>query len=216
MLRQWIDDLTRDVAYGLRQLRRSPAFSAVVLTPLAVGIGARVTVSSIVDAGLLRPLASRTAGRLVMGWAATRGRPAEPAVFLPYRSYVAWKARSRSFDVVSATFRRAYLVSGQGDATTAIGMAVTDEFFSTLGLAPELGRTLSARDAGGPDAVVLSHGFWERHFGGSTAVIGAHVTLNGVPHEVVGGMPREFGVRLLGETRGLQLWRLVKARGAGR
>ena len=215
MLRQWIEDLTRDVAYGLRLLRRSPAFSAVVLTTLAVGIGATVTVFSIVDAWLLRPLAFPNAERLVIGLAATRERPAEPAVFLPYRSYVAWKARSRSFDVVSATFRRAYLVSGQGDATTAIGMAVTDEFFSTLGLAPELGRTLSARDAGGPDAVVLSHGFWERHFGGSTAVIGAHVTLNGVPHEVVGVMPREFDVRLLDQTRGFELWTLFKPGEAG-
>src|SRR2546426_7717273 len=174
MLRQWIDDLTRDVAYGLRQLRRSPAFSAVVLTTLAVGIGATVTVFSIVDAWLLQPLAFPNAERLVIGLAATRERPAEPAVFLPYRSYVAWKARSRSFDVVSATFRRAYLVSGQGDATTAIGMAVTDEFFSTLGLAPELGRTLSARDAGGPDAGGLSPGFLGRPVGGFAPVERGH------------------------------------------
>src|SRR6267378_3025828 len=215
MVRRSIDDLTRDVAYGLRLLRRSPGFSAVVLTTLAVGIGATVTVFSIVDAWLLRPLAFPHAERLVIGLAATRERPTEPAVFLPYRSYVAWKARSRAFDVVSATFRRAYLVSGQGDATTAMGMAVSDEFFQTLGLAPELGRPLSARDAGGPDAVVLSHGFWERHFGGSAAVIGAHVTLNGVPHEVVGVMPREFDVRLLDETRGFELWTLFKAGEAG-
>ena len=116
-----LNDLIRDVAYGLRLLRRNPAFSAVVLATLAAGIGATVTVFSIVDAWLLRPLAFRHAERLVIGLAATRERPADPAVFLPYRSYLAWKARSRSFDEVSATFRRAYLISGSGDATTAMG-----------------------------------------------------------------------------------------------
>jgi hypothetical protein len=96
-------DLIRDVAYALRLLRRTRIFSAVVIATLAAGIGAAVTVFSIVDAWLLKPLAFPHANRLVVGLAATRERPAEPAVFLPYRSYVAWKARSRSFDEVSAT-----------------------------------------------------------------------------------------------------------------
>ena len=106
MLGQWIDDLRRDIAYGLRLLSRSPAFSAVVLTTLAVGIGATVT-------------------------------------------------------------------------TTAMGMAVTEEFFLTLALPPAIGRTLTADDLNGPPAVVLSHGLWQRQFGGSSASIGTHVTLNG-------------------------------------
>jgi hypothetical protein len=140
-----LDDLIRDGAYGIRLLRRAPAYSAVVIATLAAGIGATVTVFSIVDAWLLRPLAFPHADRLVVGLAATRERPAEPAVFLPYRSYVAWKERSRSFDVVSATFRRSFLISGQGDATAAMGLAVSDEFFQTMGVAPELGRALGAR-----------------------------------------------------------------------
>jgi hypothetical protein len=89
VLSRWTDDLMRDVAYGLRLLRRYPAFSAVVLTTLAAGIGATVTVFSIVDAWLLRPLPFPNADRLVVGLAATRERPADPAVFLPYRSYEA-------------------------------------------------------------------------------------------------------------------------------
>ena len=205
-LRRWIDDLGRDVAYGFRVLRRNPAFSAVVLATLAAGIGATVTVFSIVDAWLLRPLAFPHADRLVVGLAATRERPAEPAVFLPYRSYLAWKTRSQSFDEVSATFRRSYLMSGSGDATTAMGMAVTEEFFRTFGLAPERGRTLSTADTAGPPAVVLGHGLWQRQFGGADGVVGTHVTLNGVPHEIVGVMPREFDVRLLDQPRGYELW----------
>ena len=215
MLRSSIDDLVRDAVYGLRLLRRTPAFSAVVITTLAAGIGATVTVFSIVDAWLLRPLAFPHADRLVVGLAATRERPTEPAVFLPYRSYLAWKARSRSFDLLSATFRRSYLISGRGDATTAMGMAVTDEFFQMLGVAPELGRTLSSQDANASDTVVLSHGFWERYFGGSTSAIGARIVLNGQPHEVVGVMPRAFDVRMLDQTRGFELWTLFKSGEAG-
>src|SRR5437867_12151079 len=161
------EDLARDLAYGLRLLRRTRLFSAVVLATLAAGIGVAVTVFSIVDAWLLKPLAFPHADRLVVGLGATRERPAEPAVFLPYRGYVAWKARSRSFDVVSATFRRSYLMSGAGESSTAMGMAVTEEFFQTLGLSPARGRTLAARDVGGPAAVVIGHGFWQRQFGGS-------------------------------------------------
>jgi predicted permease len=214
-LSRWIDDLIRDVAYGFRLLRRNPAFSAVVLATLAAGIGATVTVFSIVDAWLLRPLAFPHAERLVIGLAATRERPADPAVFLPYRSYLAWKVRSRSFDEVSATFRRAYLISGSGDSTTAMGMVVTEEFFRTFGLAPERGRTLSAADAAGPAAVVLSHGLWQRQFGGADGVIGTHVTLNGVSHEIVGVMPREFDVRQLDQARGFELWTMFKPGEAG-
>src|SRR5262249_4266204 len=106
MIRSWLDDFRRDSTYGLRLLQRSPAFAAVALTTLAVGIGATVTMFSIVDAWLLKPLAFPHADRIVVGLAATRERPTEPAVFLPYRSYPSWKAPSRSFDVVSATFRR--------------------------------------------------------------------------------------------------------------
>jgi predicted permease len=210
MIHYWLDDFRRDLAYGLRLLRRSPAFAAVALTTLAVGIGATVTMFSIVDAWLLKPLAFPQADRIVVGLAATQERPTEPAVFLPYRSYLTWKARSHSFDAVSATFRRSYLIGGRGEATTAMGQVVSPEFFPALGLSPEVGRTLTASDAGGPAVVVLSHGFWQRHFGGSTAAVGDHLTLNGTPHEVVGVMPPEFDVRMLDQARGFELWTLFR------
>jgi predicted permease len=215
MMRSLFEDFTRDSAYGLRLLRRSPAFAAVALTTLAVGIGATVTMFSIVDAWLLKPLAFPDADRIVVGLAATQERPTEPAVFLPYRSYLAWKVRSRSFDAVSATFRRSYLIGGRGEATTAMGQVVSAEFFQVMGVPPEAGRTLTAGDAGGPGVVVISHGFWQRHFGGSTSAVGDHLTLNGRPHEIVGVMPPEFDVRMLDQGRGFELWTLFKPGEAG-
>src|SRR5437016_5927168 len=96
------DDFVRDVMHGVRLLRRSRAFTAVILTTLAIAIGATVTVFSIVDAWLVKPLNFPDAGRLVIAFAARPERPTEPAVFLPYRAYAAWKARSRSLASVSA------------------------------------------------------------------------------------------------------------------
>jgi putative ABC transport system permease protein len=204
-----IDDLTRDVQHGARILRRHPGFSFVVLTILSVAIGTSVTVFSIVDAWLLRPLSFPDADRLVIGLAARRERPTEPAVYLAYRSYVAFKERSRTVTGISAAFRRGYVVTGSNDAASALGMAVSEEFFDTMGVAPLLGRTLSAGDAG-TAATVLSYGFWQQQFGGSRDVIGTLVTLNGEPHEIVGIMPNGFDVRMLEQPRGAQVWTLFK------
>ena len=207
----FLSDLTRDLQYGLRLLRRAPGFTAVVLTILAVAIGASVTVFSIVDAWLLRPLPFPDANRLVVGLAAQRDRPTEPAVFLFYRSYLGFKEQSQSFANVSAAFRRDYLVTGRGDASSVVGMAVSDEFFATMAVAPLVGRTLDSRDVGRAPVTVLSYGFWQQQFGGFPDVIGTIVTLNGEPHEIVGVMPAGFDVRMLEQPRGAQLWTLIKA-----
>jgi predicted permease len=207
----FLSELTRDLQYGLRLLRRAPGFTAVVLTILAVAIGASVTVFSIVDAWLLRPLPFPDADRLVVGLAAQRDRPTEPAVFLFYRSYLGFKEQSQSFANVSAAFRRDYLVTGRGDASSVVGMAVSDEFFATMAVAPLVGRTLDSRDVGRAPVTVLSYGFWQQQFGGFPDVIGTIVTLNGEPHEIVGVMPAGFDVRMLEQPRGAQLWTLIKA-----
>ncbi len=204
-------DLTRDLQHGIRLLRRTPGFAAVVLTILSVAIGASVTVFSIADAWLLRPLNFPEADRLVIGLAAQRDRPDEPAVFLFYRSYLGFTAQSQSLANVSAAFRRGYLVTGRGDASSVVGMAVSEEFFSTMGVTPVIGRTLSADDVGRAPAAVLSYGFWQQQFGGARDVIGTTVTLNGEPHEIAGVMPNGFDVRMLDQPRGAQLWTLIKA-----
>lgn len=210
-----IGDLMRDLRYGLRMLRKSPGFSAVVLVTLALGIGATVTVFGIIDAWLLKPLSFPHAERLVIGLYATRERPTEPAVFTLHRDYLSWTARSRSFESLSAMFPRTYLMSGAGDAASAAGVVVTEHFFDTLGVPAQLGRTLAAGDVTGPPSVVLSHGLWQRQFGGSTAVLGSSLTLNGVPYEIVGVMPATFDIRLLDQARGFELWTMLKPGEAG-
>jgi predicted permease len=205
-----LNDLARDLRHALRLLRRNPAFAIVVVSTLALAIGASVTVFSILDSFLLRPLNFSRPDRLVVGLYATKERPTEPAVFALYRDYLAWTARSRSFDTLAAAFPRAYLVGGAGDAATADGLVVTPEFFRALGASARLGRTLSAQDATGPAAAVLSYGLWQRQFGGLETVLGTRVILNGVPHEIVGIMPADFDMRLLDQARGFDLWTLFR------
>jgi predicted permease len=204
----FVDGFTRDITHGARVLRRNPVFAATVLATLAISIGSVVTVFSIVDAWLLRPLNFPKADRLVIGFAAAKERPTEPAVWMPYRAFLHWRERSRSFESVSAAFIRGFTLVSDADARSAVGMNVSAEFFETLGVRPHLGRTLSAADVNGPRVVVLSYGLWERHFGAAAAAVGSTVSLSGTPHEIVGVMPRDFDVRMLDRPSGLELWTL--------
>jgi predicted permease len=190
-------DLIRDLRHGARLLGRNPAFTTVVVTTLAMAIGATVTVFSIVDAWLFRPLNFPRADRLVIAFAARPDTPTEPAVWLPYRMYLGWKERSRSFSYIAGAFVRDVTLTTASDAQTILGLSVTPEFFETFGVPPLIGRTLSQGDAGGPRAVVLSYGLWQRRFGGSPDVIHQSVTLSSVPHTIVGVMPRDFDTRVL-------------------
>jgi putative ABC transport system permease protein len=192
-----MDAFLKSLALGVRLLRRNPGFAAVVLGTLAVAIGATLTTISIVDAWLFRPLAFPRPDRLVVAFGATRDRPREPAVWLPYRAYLGWKQQSRSFDGVSGAFMRDGALIRDGRSETVLGLSVTPDFFQTLGVRPLLGRPLIDADAVGPRALVLTYGFWQRHFGGAPSAVGAAVTLSGRPYRVVGVMPAAFDFRVL-------------------
>ena len=121
-------------------------FAAVIVSTLAVAIAATVTVFSIVDAWLLRPLNFPDADRLVIAFAAAPDKPSEPAVWLPYRAYLGWKEQSRSFASISAAFFRGVTISTPDDARSSVGLDVSPDFFQTFGVAPLLGRTLTESD----------------------------------------------------------------------
>ena len=200
------DEVVGDTKHAGRFLRRNPGFGLVAIATLGLSIGATVLVFSLIDAWLFRPLSFPEPDRLTLSVYATRERPSEPAVFVLYRDYLSWKERSRSFDTLSGVFPRTYLMGDVADIGTAEGLVVTGQFFRTLGVSARLGRTFSAADGAGAAVTVLSHGLWERRFGASETVVGTSVTLNDVPHEVVGVMPPEFHLRLLDQATGFELW----------
>jgi predicted permease len=214
-MRLILDDFSRDLAHGLRLLRRNPGFAAVIVSTLAVAIAATVTVFSVVDAWLFRPLNFPDADRLVIAFAAAPDTPTEPAVWLPYRAYLGWKEQSRSFDSISAAFFRGVTITTPDDARSSVGLDVSPDFFQTLRASPLLGRTLTESDLAGPPVVVLSHGLWLRQFAGSSNLIGTSIRLSDVPHQVVGVMPREFDVRILDRPEGLEFFTPLKNKTAG-
>src|SRR4029453_8417399 len=111
-----IDDFRRDLALGARLLRRNPGFAAVVLATLVPSLASTVTVFSIVDAWLFRPLNFPEPDRLVIAFGATLDRPSEPAVWMPYRAYLGWKEQSRSFSSISAAFFKSVTIRTGPDA----------------------------------------------------------------------------------------------------
>jgi predicted permease len=214
-MRLILDEFSRDLTYGIRLLRRNPGFAAVIVSTVAVAIAATVTVFSIVDAWLFRPLNFPGANRLVIAFAAAPDTPTEPAVWLPYRAYLGWKEQSRSFASISAAFFRGVTITTPNDARSSVGLDVSPEFFQTLGVSPLLGRALTESDVTGPPAVVLSHGLWLRQFAGSPDVIGSTIRLSDVPHQVVGVMPRDVDVRILDRPEGLEFFTPLKNQTAG-
>jgi predicted permease len=193
----FLDALMQDIRYALRTLRKAPAFTLVAVLTLALGIGTTTALFSVVRGVLLKPLPFPAPERLVRLWQAS------PAQNLP-RTPIAqndlddWKARQQSFSALGAWWHVENMsgvdLSGLGDPEELEATFVTDGFFSALGMAPQHGRALLAEEnqPGQDTVVVLSHGLWTRRFGADPSLVGRTLTLDGVPHTVVGIMPPAF------------------------
>jgi len=206
----WIQDLNRDLRFGFRILRKSPAFTAVAILTLALGIGANIFAFSIVDAWLLRPLHFKQPEQLVLILKSTLDRPFEPNVFPGYRDYAAWKRESHSFGRFAGAFWRNFIRGGISEAQEFPGMIVTEDFFETLGVPAQIGRTFDARDLEGPPVVVLGHNTWQVQFRGSPDVIGKSAILNGKTFQIVGVMPNDFDFRILDQSNRTAAWILLQ------
>ena len=186
--------LLQDIRYGLRVLWQKPGFTAVAVLTLALGIGANTAVFSLVSAVLVRPLQYREAERLVMLWedGTAAGFPRDvPAV----GNYAEWRAQNKVFEDVAALDQRVYDLTGEGGEPQKIfGLGVTSNFFPLLGAEAKLGRALLPEEdrPGASRVAVLSHGLWQRRFGGERSAVGRDVILNGEPYHIVGVMPADF------------------------
>jgi len=199
-----------DIRFGLRVLGKNPGFLITTALTLALGIGANVFAFSVVDAWLLRPLHFRQPEQLVLILKSTLNRPSEPSVFPGYRDYAAWKGGSHRFDPLAGAFWRNFIRTGVSEAQELFGMVVTENFFETLGVAPQMGRTFDARDLEGPPAVVLSYNSWKTQFGGSPDVVNQSVILNGRVFRILGVMPGDFDFRILDQPKPSAVWVLLQ------
>src|SRR5262245_9078041 len=186
-------DLTNDLRFSLRMLRRQPVYAAASTLTLALGIGATTAVFAVVDATLLRPLDYANPDRLV-GLNAMRpdpeGRPL--AYALSQIELLRWRD-AKAFEQIESLEPRTMALTGAGDPEVVKGGLASSGLFRMLGGQPQFGRTYTAEEEQANAAVaVLSDGLWRRRFGGDRSVLGRTVTLDGRTFEVIGVMPGGF------------------------
>jgi len=180
-----MDNLTQDLRFGLRLLRKNPGFTAVAVLTLALSIGANAAIFDVVNGVLLKPLPYKEPDRIVRVFENSPRFPKfpiSPANFLDYRE------RNDVFDDF-ATFARGDLDLSVNDRPERLtGMRVSHGFFHLLGFEPELGRAFLPIDEinGNEHVAIISRALWERSFGKDAAIIGAPVTLSGMSFTIIG------------------------------
>jgi putative ABC transport system permease protein len=193
-----IEHFFTDVRYALRMLRHNPVFTAVGLLTIAIGIGANAAVFSVVNSVLLKPLNYPSAKELVSLHQVAPGAAGladfENGLLLSPSMYFTYSEQNRTFQSLGVWVTDTANVTGLAEPEQVRVVAVSDGVLETLNVAPELGRWLSHVDQvpGGPDRVMLSYGYWRRHFGIDRGVIGRNVTIDSRPREIVGVLPQSL------------------------
>jgi putative ABC transport system permease protein len=182
-----------NLRYALRQLRKSPGFTFIAVLILALGIGANTAIFTVVNAVLLSPLPYPDADRLVMINSRNLQENLKNLGFAP-AGFRDVEKQVTSFDAFAATRYNYDNLTGIEKPTSLTGSVVTQDYFKVLGEKPLIGRTFTNEDgaANAKATVVLSYDLWQKQFGGRRELVGQTVTLNDVPTEVIGVMPRTF------------------------
>jgi predicted permease len=189
----WVDWLSQDLRYALRQLLRSPGFTLTTVLTLAIGIGATTAIFSLVNGILIKPLPFPESDRLIALVHQAPGvnqqeMAASPAIYFTYRE------NNQTFESVALWYSNTASVTGGGNPQEVQRLQSTHELLPLLRVKPLLGRAFSKADdqPGSPGTVILSYGYWQRRFGGAAAVVGETLVVDGAPHEIIGVLPREF------------------------
>jgi putative ABC transport system permease protein len=207
----FLDTTLQDIRYGLRALRRNPAFALVAIGTLAIGIGAGTAVFTIARAVLLRPLPYAAPDRLVRvfetnplkNWTRNIAAPANYADWKKQNSVFADIAAYEQFNSNGSGASDVFL-TGYGEPQGLKALGVTGNLFTVLGTAPVMGRLFTDDETfeGKARVAILSYGLWQSVFAGDPGIIGRTVTLSGRTYDIVGVMPREFFF----PGRDVQLW----------
>jgi putative ABC transport system permease protein len=188
-----MDEVLEDLRFAVRLLRKNPGFTAVALLTLALAIGANTAIFSVVNGVLLRPPPFSEPERL---FHAFRRDPDGSAAPISVPQYAFLSSQREPFSRLAAYRRLAsgFNFSGEGAPEHVPGVRVTHSFFEVLGVPPALGRGFLPEEdvEGGPRVVVLSHGLWQRRFGGDPGVPGRSITLNSELYTIVGVAPPGF------------------------
>jgi predicted permease len=185
---RWLENVWRDVRYGMAALVRDPGFAAITVGLVALGIGTNTAMFSIVDAVLLRPLPFPEPERMVRLWETPPEGNNPTTTF----TFLDWKRQDGIFEALSAeqTFRAA--VTTGGDPVRLAGKLVSADYFNVFGVKARLGRLFAPGEdqPGAVPVVVLSYATWKTQFAGDPDVLKRELTLDGERHRVIGVLPR--------------------------
>src|SRR6266480_2646022 len=201
-------ELYQDVRYGLRMLAKNPGFTAIAILTLALGIGANTAIFSLLNQVLLRRLPVRNPDELVVlkspgpkhGHVWSDGDDSE---IFSYPLYKGLAKNTTVFDGALARYEFSASIASQGQTDRGSGELVTGNYFEVLGVRPALGRVLSAADddvQGAHPVLVLSHGYWTRHFGGDAGVLNQTILVNNTEMTIVGVAQTGFSGVQVGQT----------------
>jgi predicted permease len=187
------ENLSKDIRYGWRSLLKRPGFTAIVVITLALGIGANTAIFTVANSVLLRPLPYQHSNRLVMIWGNFQKLSIErlSAKFAEYDDY---RRQTHIFEQVAAFENQNLNLTGAEQAERIMGARVSSNLFAMLGALPEQGRGIAVEEGeiGRDKVVVLSNGFWQRHFGGKKDAVGQNIRLDDESYKVIGVMPASF------------------------
>jgi putative ABC transport system permease protein len=185
-----MDTLQQDIRYAIRRLIKSPAFTAVALLTLALGIGANTAIFSVVNGVVLKPLPYSNPDELVGIYHFAEGRRST----MSGPNFTDVKRLSTTLQDAAAYTRSRMILTGQGEPLRVDGANISASLFDLLGVPPMLGRTFrpDENDPGRTRVAILGYDLWQRRFGGDRGVVGKRITLDGVSHEIVGVMPARF------------------------
>ena len=193
-----IENFFADVRYGLRMLRRNPAFTAVGLLTIAIGIGANAAVFSVVNSVLLKPLNYPKPQELVALHQIAPGAAGladfRNGLLLSPSMYFTYAEQNRTFQSLGVWIPDTANVTGLAEPEQARAVNVSDGVLQALAVPPALGRWFSQADQipNGAERVMLSYGYWQRRFGGDRAVVGRNVLVDSRSREIIGVMPQGF------------------------
>ena len=186
---EYLDELLHDVRFAIRQLLKTPAFAAIAILTLGLGIGATTAIFSAVEAVVLRPFPYPNANRLVFAFTHSE-RFGDGGTSVG--DYDDWRKRSRSFTQLAAVMFQGVTIANGDSPDRVTAARVTANLFPLYGVKPARGRVFSANeDQPGGNVVVLSDGYW-RQYMGAADVIGKPLVINGQPYSIVGIMPASF------------------------
>jgi putative ABC transport system permease protein len=191
-----MNGLWQDVRYGVRQLRKSPGFTAIAVITLALGIGANTAIFSVVNGILLRPLPYHKADRLMAVWHVPpqKSFPGMTRFSVSAANYIDWHNQNHVFEKMAIFSYHPFTFTGGDKPEQVDATSVSADFFATLGVQPAMGRVFNSDEdqPGHGNVVLLSHRFWQDHFASNRDIVGRSIRLDGASFLVAGVMPANF------------------------